>query len=321
MISLKNNGTIWTWGHNEHGELGLGDTTDRSSPTQIGTDTTWSHSAGDDEFKFAIKTDGTLWSWGGNTAGQLGQNQPASWGGGGTELSSPKQVGTDSNWSKVTAGYRQAMATKTDGTLWMWGANSDGSLGQNQSSINRKSSPTQVGTDTGWSDPVCGRDISAAIKTDGSLYMWGRGHEGAHGHNNRTNYSSPIQVPGTWSTVSTGTQPYTLAIKTDGTLWAWGNNWKGNLGLNSINPSSGISSPTQVPGTNWSQAGAAEFQSQATKTNGTLWTWGDNVNSGTYGSLGLNDLTQRSSPTQIPGTGWMEASGGAGFGMAFKLSS
>ena len=322
-ISVKTDGTLWAWGHNEYGELGVNDVNDGySSPAQIGADTTWSHSAGDDAFHLAIKTDGTLWSWGRNLAGELGLNQTASWpGSGDTQKSSPTQVGTDGNWSKVTTGYRFAMATKTDGTLWTWGGSSDGSLGLNDNT--RRSSPCQVGSDSDWSDPIAGRDVQAAIKTDGSLYMWGRGYEGATGQNNRTDRSSPIQVgtDKTWNTLSIGTQPYVLAIKTDGTLWGWGNNWKGNLGLNSINPSSGISSPTQIPGTNWSQAGAAEFQSQATKTDGTLWTWGDNVNSGTYGSLGLNDLTQRSSPTQIPGTDWMEASGGAGFGMAFKLSS
>ena len=152
--------------------------------------------------------------------------------------------------------------------------------------------------------------------------MWGRGHEGATGQNNRTNLSSPKQVPGRWTSISIGTQPYVLATKTDGTLWGWGNNWKGQLGQNSINPSAGISSPTQIPGTNWSQAVAAEFQSQATKTDGTMWTWGDNPNSGTYGALGLNDLTQRSSPTQVgTDTDWDTASGGGGFGMAFKSTS
>jgi len=321
-ISVKTDGTLWAWGHNESGELGVNDVNDGySSPAQIGADTTWSHSAGDDAFHLAIKTDGTLWSWGRNLAGELGLNQLASWpGSSDTKKSSPTQVGTDGNWSKVTTGYRFAMATKTDGTLWTWGTSSDGSLGLNDNV--RRSSPTQVGADSDWSDPIAGRDVQGAIKTDGTLYMWGRGHDGATGQNNRTDRSSPIQVPGTtWNTISIGTQPYVLATKTDGTLWSWGNGKKGQLGHNVGSSNLLLSSPTQVPGTNWSQAGAAEYQSQATKTDGTLWTWGDNVNSGTYGSLGLNDLTQRSSPTQIPGNDWMEASGGAGFGMAFKLSS
>ncbi len=320
-ISVKTDGTLWAWGHNEGGELGQNDVNDGySSPAQIGADTTWSHSAGDDAFHLAIKTDGTLWSWGRNLGGELGLNETASWpGSGDTKKSSPTQI-PGVNWSKVTCGYRQTMATKTDGTLWTWGGNGDGSLGLNESSgANRKSSPCQIGTGSDWSDPVCGRDVSAAIKTNGTLWMWGRGHDGATGQNNRTNYSSPRQVPGTtWKNISIGTQPYVVATKTDGTAWAWGDGTRGNLGLNTAIL---YSSPVQIPGTTWSQAVAAEFQSQATKTDGTLWTWGDNTNSGTYGSLGLNDLTQRSSPTQIPGTDWMEASGGAGFGMAFKLSS
>ena len=321
-IAVKDNGTLWTWGRNERGELGVNDVNDRSSPTQVGTDTDWSRCEGDDEHKVALKTDNTLWIWGWNSAGQLGLNETASWPGSGDKrYSSPTQI-PGVNWSKSTCGYRQTMASKTDGTLWIWGGNADGSLGLNESSAtNRKSSPCQIGTGTDWSDPVCGRDVNAAIKTNGTLWMWGRGHEGATGQNNRTNLSSPKQVPGRWTSISIGTQPYVLATKSDGTLWGWGNNWKGQLGQNSINPSAGLSSPTQIPGT-WKQAAAAEFQSQAVKTDGTLWTWGDNPNSGTYGALGLNDLTQRSSPTQVgTDTDWDTASGGGGFGMAFKSTS
>ena len=112
-----------------------------------------------------------------------------------------------------------------------------------------------------------------------------------------------------------------LATKTDGTLWSWGNGLRGQLGHNQASNNLLFSSPTQISGTSWKQAFAGEYASQAVKTDGTLWTWGDNANSGTYGALGLNDTVQRSSPTQVgTDTNWDTASGGAGWGMAFKAA-
>jgi alpha-tubulin suppressor-like RCC1 family protein len=104
-----------------------------------------------------IKTDGTLWCWGKNDEGNLGHNNL-------TDYSSPKQVGTDTTWDKVTTGYYTKFATKTDGTFWAWGRNYKGGLGQNQGPSNyRRSSPTQLpGTD--WKLAVSAGVNSAAIK-------------------------------------------------------------------------------------------------------------------------------------------------------------
>ena len=142
-----------------------------------------------------------------------------------------------------------------------------------------------------------------ATKTDGTLWMWGRNDYGSLGHNNRTHYSSPTQVPGTtWSEGHTSTRENALAVKTDGTLWGWGRNEQGQLALNNTTQ---YSSPTQIPGTTWStknyriSGDGGEKQAFAIKTDGTLWAWG-----GGPGRLGLGDNNKRSSPTQIPGTTW-----------------
>ena len=306
--ATKSDGTLWSWGSNEYGELGLNNKTEYNSPVQV-PGTTWRIIAGEGQFRAAIKTDGTLWTWGRNLAGELGLNEVASWAGSSdTRRSSPTQVGSDTTWSKVSCGYRFAMATKTDGTLWTWGTSGDGSLGLNDNT--RRSSPTQVGTDSDWSKPNAGRDVQAAIKTDGTLWMWGRGHDGATGQNNRTDRSSPIQVPGTtWKNISIGTQPYVVATKTDGTAWAWGDGQQGNLGLNTAIL---YSSPVQIPGTTWDTMSAGNHSSTGIKTDGTLWTWGDNPK----GNLGHNGTVQRSSPVQIPGTNWSKAAQGYYFTVA-----
>ena len=148
-----------------------------------------------------------------------------------------------------------------------------------------------------------------------ALYAWGAGGSGQLGQNNLTQYSSPVQIPGTtWSLINADNTGL-LATKTDGTLWAWGDNGYGQLGQNNL---TNYSSPIQIPGTTWSSISAGQFDfSLATKTDGTLWSWGRNL----QGLLGQNNTTDYSSPVQIPGTGWSSTSAGNQFLVATQISS
>ena len=178
--------------------------------------------------------------------------------------------------------------------LFAWGNNNSGQLGLNDTV--RRSSPVQVGTEINWSSLGGVTNYSsAAIKTDGTLWTWGPGYYSL-GHNDTLNKSSPTQVgSGTnWSKVCNLAYVF-LAIKTDGTLWTWGSNSYGQLGLNDT---VSRSSPTQIgTGTNWSKlpVGGNSFFCAAIKTDGTLWTWGNNGS----GNLGHGDTVHRSSPTQV----------------------
>ena len=126
------------------------------------------------------------------------------------------------------------------------------------------------------------------------MWSWGKNDQGILGQNNQTNYSSPKQIPGTTWSSKFAAGRNVLAVKTDGTLWAWGSNYFGSLGQNTQGDDR--SSPVQITGTTWSDTMTQEYGvSSATKTDGTLWTWGNN----SYGNQGLNDRTQRSSPTQV----------------------
>ena len=137
-----------------------------------------------------------------------------------------------------------------------------------------------------------------AIKTDGTLWTWGSNQFGVLGTNNNTSYSSPVQIPGSWSKVSENYFYATGAIKTGGTLWMWGRNGSGHLGQNNRTE---YSSPRQVPGTTWAGVSVDQNRTMATKTDGTLWGWGE-MN---HGCLGLNQSSVTiSSPVQIPGTTW-----------------
>ena len=294
---LFSSGGLWTIGRNSYGMLGDNGTSHKSSPVQIyGEGTNWKSVAAGNLHSAAIKTDGTLWLWGHNTDGQLGDNSI-------TSRSSPVQIyGGGTNWKSVSGGYYHTAAIKNDGTLWTWGYNAYGQLGDN--SITSMSSPVQIyGGDTNWKHISCGRNHAAAIKTDGTLWTWGRNNDGQLGDNSRTSRSSPVQIYGggaNWKLLSCG-HYYIAAIKDDGTVWAWGQNSNGQLGDNSITHRS---SPVQTTagGTNWKHISCGRYHSAAIKTDGTLWTWGHNLD----GQLGDNSITNRSSPIQnvAGGTNW-----------------
>ena len=298
------NGVLGLWavgGNNARGQLGQNDTVSRSSPIQVGSDSTWSKVAGqfsvmgfNDYSVAAMKTDGTLWTWGKNE-GTLGHNNNV-------QYSSPVQV-PGTTWSNVNAHAISMAAVKTDGTLWTWGYNPDGQLGQNNRTS--YSSPKQI-PGTTWSTIHSAGYSMIATKTDGTLWMWGNGTSGQLANNLTANRSSPVQIPGTtWSnnvdaiSGTYGANRCVAAIKTDGSLWTWGSGGQGRQGRNDTSDSS---SPRQVGSdTTWSKIAGGKNGFHAIKTDGTAWSWGDNE----AGQLGLSDKTYRSSPTQIgSGTNW-----------------
>ena len=261
-----------------------------------------------------------LWTWGSNNYGELGLNSR-------TQYSSPVQLGTDANWSSFFwngLGNQSTQGSvgggfKVDGTMWMWGQNNYGNLGDNSYGV-YKSSPVQLpGTD--WSAGSMSYNGSIATKTDGTLWAWGYDSNGSMGTNtNNAHRSSPVQIPGTtWGSSfqqvckTTGAPASTsgsAAIKTDGTLWSWGDNYKGQLGLNN---QTDLSSPTQV-GTDTDWTAVAGVRGRRWALQGTeLYTWGYN----SQGSLGHNNDTDYSSPRQVPGA-WANIHSGAYNFMATK---
>lgn len=308
-VGIRNNGTIWAWGTATVGQLGTNSIISRSSPVQIGSGTDWSYVSGGGSFTMAIKTDGTLWGWGQNTQGQLGLNVTVN-------RSSPVQVGTDTNWSKVSTGANFTLAIKTNGTLWSWGENGSGQLGYVTFGANI-SSPVQVGLLTNWSEVVASKNsnATAAIKTDGTLWVWGNGSTYGLGRGDNNSISSPIQL-GTdtdWKTIDFRSN-HLIAIKTNGTFWQFNSNttqaWY-NV----------FTSPIQITdATNWSKistktTGNTSQTTVAVKKDGTLWSWGMNL----FGELGDGTVIAKQSPVQIgTGTSWSDVSNGSNFTMAIK---
>jgi alpha-tubulin suppressor-like RCC1 family protein len=260
-----------------------------------------------------------LYAWGFNCRGQLGNNCT-------TNRSSPVSVvGGFTDWCQVSAGTRQTLAVRTNGTAWGWGQNYCGSLGNN-STVFRSSPVSVVGGFTDWCQISAGGFFgnnerhNLAVRTNGTAWAWGSGTDGKLGDNTTVLKSSPVSVVGgftDWCQVSAGPD-HSLGVRTNGTAWAWGSNSNGRLGDNTATTRS---SPVSVVGgfTDWCQVSAAESQSGhslAVRTNGTAWAWGCNY----CGRLGDNTTVLKSSPVSVVGgfTDWCQVSGGNSFSVGLR---
>lgn len=314
-LAIKIDGTLWAWGRNDSGQLGIDSLIDSNIPVQVGTSNNWKIVSGGVDHSAGVQTDGTLWTWGGNFFGQLGNGSFSS----GLSLS-PVQVGNETNWNTVDCGYYFNVALKGSfsKSLWTWGVNDFNQLG-NGNLIN-VNTPQQIGISLNWFSVSAGAYHALALEfvTGGNRLMsWGSNQYGQLGGGSFASRSVPTQS-GTdlnWQTVATG-YFHSLAKKTNGTLWAWGYNGDGQIGngSNAFN----IPIPTQV-GTdaNWQGVLGAGFNySMAKRSDGTLWSWGRN----TFGGAGLGNVIFSYLPLQVDtSTTWgINITASQGFGGALR---
>jgi len=293
-VAIRNDGTLWAWGQNWAGQLGDGTITGRTTPVQIGSDRDWHFVSAGESHTLAIKRNGTLWAWGSNQYGRLGDDTTQD-----RFRPVPVPIGlTEANWASVSAGPSHTMAIRTDGTLWGWGNNQHGQIGDNTTWV--RHSPVQIGVAATWASVSAGPSHTMAIRTDGTLWGWGNNQHGQLGDNTTFDRRIPVRIGlavTNWASVSAG-ERHTVAVRADGTLWAWGPNDRGQLG-NGM-PSSVIpqTAPLLVaPGmtANWRSVSAGSDYSTATRADGSLWAWGFNQ----HGQLGDGTTTQRNHPIQI----------------------
>jgi len=299
--AIKPDGSLWAWGLNRWGALGIGNNVNQDAPIQIGTDTDWLVADTGVDHTLAIKIDGTLWVWGRNNSGEFGD------GTGSGESNVPLQVGTDSDWVSVSAGDEFSVAMRKDGSLWAWGGNR-GQLGI--SSSDNQYSPVQVGTDTDWVAVSVGSVFVIAQKLDGSLWSWGDDAYGQLGDgtpsfsNITRPLPGPVNADTDWLAFETGFT-HVLAIKADGSLWAWGHNRLGQLG-------DGDNLDKDIPqrvglDNNWVTVSGGRGFSLALRTDGTLWGAGRNDD----GQLGDGTTVNKSAFLQAgTDTDWAAISAG-----------
>ena len=322
--AIASDGSLYTWGgKNTDGKLGLGDNTDRYTPTKVpGLSGVITVSLGDSH-SAAVTSDGSLYTWGNNKHGQLGLGDS----GNGTERNKPTKVTTLSNVAAICLGSDHSAAITTDGSLYTWGWNNYGQLGlgdktdritpvkvpglsgvvaaslslYNGAAITSDGSlyvwgytaggksedtPSKV---SGLSDVIAvslGRGHFAAVTSDGSLYTWGNNDSGQLGFGDKTNRNTPTKVAGLSNVVAVALGGWhSAAITADGSLYIWGISAVGNN-----------STPTLVAGLSGVIAISLGMSHSAAMTaDGSLYTGGNNI----YGGLGLGDTTDRNSITQM----------------------
>jgi alpha-tubulin suppressor-like RCC1 family protein len=308
-LGVRTNCTLWSWGSGAQGRLGNGTTINRSSPGLVeGGFTDWCQATAGFAHSVAVRTNGTTWAWGGNLYGALGDGTLIS-------RSSPVSVvGGFTDWCQVSAGTGFSLGLRSNCTIWAWGSNGSGRLGDG--TVTCQSSPVSVvGGFTDWCQVSAGSAHGIGLRTNGSLWAWGSNGSGRLGDNTTTNRSSPVSVVGgftDWCQVSAGTA-HSSALKCDGTAWGWGYNLYGAVGDGTLGFGEAKSSPVSVVGgfTDWCQVSAGCDRSFAIRTNGSLWAWGQNTGStAATGALADGSTINRASPVSVVGgiTNWSAVS-------------
>ncbi len=259
-MAIKSDGTLWGWGLNQSGQLGIGSKSNMNLPTRCGSASDWKYVSAGNQFTMAIKKNGTLWKCG--------------------IISSESftQVGKDSIWVEVASSFQHCIGRKKNGTIWALG--DDGS-----SSVHTTKDDDffQIGSDKDWLSIAVGLRHSLATKIDGTLWAWGENKFGQLGDGTIKNPGKPIQIDSSknWAAIAAGNY-HSLSVKTDGSLWAWGDNGYGQLGDGTTNDKT---TPIQIGmDKDWKNVSGGQLRSYAMKVDNTMWGWGSGGFTGIYES-------------------------------------
>jgi alpha-tubulin suppressor-like RCC1 family protein len=287
-VGLRTDGSLWSWGANGSGQLGTPGTTGRKTPGQIAGATDWVAVKAGGLHVIALKSDGTLWAWGYGAFGQLGNgsfdNQP-----------SPLQAANRRNdWVAIAAGSVHSLALTADGSLWAWGFNTYGTLGNGSNSDN----PFPVQEATGsqrWVFVDGGHEHSMAMQSDGSVWVWGRNQFGQLGDalGSQVNLPTRWVAGNNWAASSAGSW-HNGGVRKDGTLYTWGYDSNGQLGHGTLGANTFAPVQESTRATTWVDAVFGPMNSFAMQNDGSVWGWGQNGS----GQLGLGNTTQPTSPVK-----------------------
>lgn len=326
-VALKSDGTVWTFGANVSGQLGIGsaDANTHAVPVQVKVNATtfltgMSVAGAGALHSMAVrKSDGSVFGWGSDSAGQLGDNSAA------TQQNFPVQAKTTATGNPlllgivdVAGGLSHSVGLKSDGTVWTWGSNASGQLGDGGTTSRKLAAQVKTATSTFLTGVVAiaaGDNFCAAVKSDGTVWTWGVNGSGQLGDGTTTTQKFAVQVKLTPGGAGlTGVRDiacgstHTVALKTDGTVWAWGNNGNGRLGNGTTTQANNpvqvkTNSSTFLASANVVAAGASH--SLILKSDGSVYACGLNSS----GQLSINSTTQQLYATQAKSNAGVNLSG------------
>jgi alpha-tubulin suppressor-like RCC1 family protein len=286
-LALLSDGTVWAWGNNWYGQLGDGSTTQRNEPVLVLALTNVTAIAAGENHSVALTSNGRVYAWGQNTNGQLGEGVPT------TRVVQAQMVSTLTSVTAIGAGWSHTLAVKSDGTVWAWGLNGNGQLGD--SSTTQRASPVQMGGSIATAVAVTGGQMhSLVLLSGGTVRAAGNNFYGQLGDGGTTQRTSPVTVTGLTNVASIAVgQLSSYARKTDGSVWAWGSNAGGRLGDGTTSDRNSATQATSLSSISVLAAGSEH--ALAVTTSGIVFTWGVNG----WGQLGDGTVDNRSTPASI----------------------
>ena len=316
FLAATSDGTLWGWGDNSFGQLGIGTTVLSNLPIKIGpfinsaSPPTFIDFSAGNFHSAAITSNGALYTWGFNNNGQIGDGTTVN-------KSSPVKIGSLS-WSKIATGSACTLAIDSSSQLFAWGATPVG-----DNSTVARSSPVKIGTNqaSSWVAITAGNSFRGAISNLGHLYVWGSQSVGELGSGTAGNAVVPLD-PLSWTQIATGGDAQSMyGLAANGTMYVWGSASSGGLGNGTTTPS--VSSPTQLAafaGLSFIKiSGAINTTGPAGAgilTDGRLYTWGIGTN-----GLGARGTTvSASNPTQVTGS-WVTIESNQFSQAAFKTGN
>lgn len=291
VCAIKLNHSLWCWGANNYGQLGIGDNARRYVPTQVGADRDWLRVSAGGDHTCAIKIGGNLFCWGRKTTGELGAPT-------GQWKTSPVQIGAGRAWITVASGRAHTCAIDEGGELWCWGSNVDHQVGV--VSVSSNDEPQNVMPGVVWNSVSTGDAHTCAVRTEGALLCWGNNAYGQLGSTEIKSSDVPRRVGDEvqWAAIAAGAN-HNCALKTDTSLWCWGRNSYGQLGVGTEEWTRGV--PTRVGNElGWADVALGQQHSCATRVDGRLRCWGANLE----GQLPVQGTDNHRVPVEIDSGVW-----------------
>ena len=300
---------VYTWGHNDYGQLGLGDTATRYAAKEITGLSNITAIAGGLEHSLAVTSAGAVYAWGRNNGAQLGDNSNI-------DRHSPVLISFTGPpvIIAVAAGEQHSLALDNSGFVWVWGANNYGQLGTGDNT--ERKTPVKLSSLYGISAIAANSNYSLALKSDGTVWAWGRNDHGQLGNDSKSDSNIPVQVGGiSYNNVTKIAAGWfhAMAQKIDGSIWTWGWNDYGQLGTGDNSESL---LPTQLT-TGITNNLAAGWHHCIASLAGAVKVWGINTN----GYLGVSPTPSCNTPTSITGLNGLTinaVAGGGGFCIALQ---